>query len=64
MKEKRTSSEEEFWYEQTIRLPIECERQFFLNESESTKGYRAIDFQGHKEIEFELVEVGSKWQRN
>jgi len=67
MKAQRQHSDEELWYEQIISLPIECQQQFYTGEKYAEKGFRAIclnGHNGHKEIEFELVEINSNWHRN
>ena len=61
IKSKHVTSDKEVWYEQSIDLLLECKRCFYLLESGAQHGYCAVNENGYKEIDFEMMELASNW---
>jgi len=60
-KAKREASDQEFWYEQLIDLPFECDRQLCKLEPHAPKGYAIATDGIYNEIHFEFIQVHSSW---
>ena len=57
IKSKCVTSDQEIWYEQSINLPLECERLFCRLESSPQHSYCAVNQNEYKKFEFEMIKV-------